>query len=113
MFAWGYGQFDTLSPLCILELYVTFSCDIQLLLYMAFSIWHFVCAQEMTELQDLLEGCEEEGDMKALAREEQKGCYQEMQHMQRSILGALVPKDSADKHSAILEVRAGKLGGVA
>lgn len=38
--------------------------------------------QEIAELQELLEGCKEEGDMRNLAREEQKSCYQELQHIQ-------------------------------
>lgn len=37
---------------------------------------------EMTELQELVESCEEEGDMKDLARKEQKSCYKELQHIE-------------------------------
>jgi hypothetical protein len=38
----------------------------------------------MTELQELLEGCEEAGGMEALAREEQNACYNELQQVQVS-----------------------------
>lgn len=65
--------------------------------------------KEMTELQELLEGSEE-GEMKNLAREDLKNCNDTMEWIQKSILGALIPKDSADKNSAILEVRAGAGG---
>ena len=43
---------------------------------------HLPSLQEVAELQELLEGCTEEGGMKTLAREEQKSCYQEIQCIQ-------------------------------
>lgn len=63
---------------------------------------------EMRELEELL-GSQEEG-LKALAHEEQRSCSAEIQSIEKSLIRALVPRDEADTHSAILEVRAGAGG---
>ena len=59
----------------------------------------------MTELVGMLD----HEEMKQLAGQEIHVCKSRMMKLQEDIKDALVPKDEADGHAAIIEIRAGKL----
>ncbi|XP_064382352.1 peptide chain release factor 1-like isoform X2 [Halichondria panicea] len=65
-------------------------------------------SEEIGELQHL---CSEVGDMKQLAQEELRQCNRELEQIKTLLIESVLPRDEADNHSAILEVRAGA-GGV-
>jgi len=48
--------------------------------------------------------------MKELVRAEEQQCKREIDELEASLVRTLLPQDEADKHSAILEVRAGAGG---
>ena len=48
-------------------------------------------------------------EMKQLAEQEIQVCKNRMMKLQEDIKDALVPKDEADGHAAIVEIRAGEL----
>ena len=47
-------------------------------------------------------------EMKQLAGEEIHVCKRQLMKLQEDIKDALTPKDEADEHAAIVEIRAGK-----
>ena len=46
--------------------------------------------------------------LEELADEERQFCEAEIERLETSLVDALIPRDEADEHSAVLEVRAGE-----
>lgn len=51
---------------------------------------------------------QEDGELAEVANEELHSCRSEIEKVQESLVLALIPRDKADSHSAVLEVRAGQ-----
>ena len=51
----------------------------------------------------------EHDEMRQLAGQEIQTCKSQLMTLQDDIKDALIPKDEADEHAAIVEIRAGKL----
>ena len=49
----------------------------------------------------------EPGELEELVLEELSFCREEIEKLEALLIDALVPKDKADQHSAVLELRAG------
>ena len=60
--------------------------------------------QELTELTGMME----HDEMKQLAGQEIQVCKSQLMKVQGDIREALTPKDEADEHGAIVEIRAGE-----
>jgi peptide chain release factor 1 len=65
---------------------------------------------DLDELFNLLSSSSNDEDMLEMAREEHQGLTETLQRIEKDIVTELVPKDSADEGSAILEIRAGAGG---
>ncbi|KAG2187883.1 hypothetical protein INT44_000633 [Umbelopsis vinacea] len=65
---------------------------------------------DLDELFNLLSSSSNDEDMLEMAREEHQGLSETLQRIEMDIVTELVPKDSADEGSAILEIRAGAGG---
>ncbi|KAI8576648.1 hypothetical protein K450DRAFT_256044 [Umbelopsis ramanniana AG] len=65
---------------------------------------------DLDELFNLLSSSSNDEDMLEMAREEHQGLTETLQRIEMDIVTELVPKDSADEGSAILEIRAGAGG---
>ena len=46
--------------------------------------------------------------LEELADEERQLCEAEIERLETSLVDALIPRDEADEHSAVLEIRAGE-----
>lgn len=57
----------------------------------------------MTELTGMLD----HDEMRQLAASELQACRSQLTKLQEDIRDALIPKDEADEHAAIVEIRAG------
>jgi peptide chain release factor 1 len=66
--------------------------------------------QEIADLEALLAGGEADQDMRALAVEELAALRAALPEAERALAISLLPRDAADSHSAILEIRAGTGG---
>ena len=47
-------------------------------------------------------------ELEELANEERQLCLAEIERLETSLVDSLIPRDKADEHSAVLEVRAGE-----
>ncbi|CAO3668613.1 unnamed protein product [Umbelopsis ramanniana] len=65
---------------------------------------------DLDELFNLLSSSSNDEDMLEMAREEHQDLTETLQRIEKDIVTELVPKDSADEGSAILEIRAGAGG---
>ncbi|KAH8552338.1 hypothetical protein BGW37DRAFT_534111 [Umbelopsis sp. PMI_123] len=65
---------------------------------------------DLDELFNLLSSSSNDEDMLDMAREEHQELTGTLQRLEKDIIAELVPKDSADEGSAILEIRAGAGG---
>ncbi len=75
------------------------------------AIGAFKSAREsMEQNQDILEDPLSDSDLRTLAGEELEGLKQRFPSLERNLQLLLLPKDSADRSSAILEIRAGTGG---
>lgn len=64
----------------------------------------FFLSQELYELEQL---SQQSDDLGELAKEELQICHKAIKKLETSLIHALVPRDEADRHGAVLEVRAG------
>ena len=64
--------------------------------------------QEKCELESLTQHSEDE--LGELALEELSLCCEEIERLEASLINAVIPRDKADQHSAVLELRAGTAG---
>ena len=62
--------------------------------------------QELQELELLSQ--QKHSELAELAEEELSVCRLEINDLQTSLINTLIPRDKADEHSAVLEVRAGE-----
>ena len=70
--------------------------------------WHVpLLWQEETELELLIQ--QSEGELGELALEELCVCREEIERLKASLVDAIIPQDEADQHSAVLELRPGKI----
>jgi peptide chain release factor 1 len=67
-------------------------------------------SQDVTGLEAMLADPATDADMRALAEEERSSAAEILQKLEHDIRIALLPKDAADEHGAILELRAGTGG---
>jgi len=49
-------------------------------------------------------------EMRALAEQDIRLCKDQLEKLQEEIRVAILPKDEADQHPAIIEIRAGRMG---
>ncbi|SAM01253.1 hypothetical protein [Absidia glauca] len=68
------------------------------------------CTHDLSDLQDLLAGPDQEEDMLELAKEEYNDIITNIQGIEKDLIAELAPKDAADDASAILEIRSGAGG---
>ena len=61
--------------------------------------------QEKSDLEMLCK--QQESELVKLAEEELQMCCREIERLEYSLVNALIPQDEADRHSAVMEVRAG------
>ncbi|MGJ3647795.1 peptide chain release factor 1 [Sphingomonas sp. GlSt437] len=65
---------------------------------------------ELAVLADMAEGEEQDGELKAMAREEIDAIRAALPEAERRLALALLPRDAADERAAMLEIRAGTGG---
>ncbi|CAG8439451.1 1325_t:CDS:10 [Ambispora leptoticha] len=65
---------------------------------------------ELLEISQMIADSKNDQDLKAMAQEEYKRTKDQIRELERTIVTELLPKDSADEGSAILEIRAGAGG---
>ncbi|MEM8799935.1 MAG: peptide chain release factor 1 [Pseudomonadota bacterium] len=65
---------------------------------------------ELQGLDELIDDPDGDGELKSMAREERDGLLHDISESERRLALELIPKDSADDRSAILEIRAGTGG---
>lgn len=65
---------------------------------------------ELAVLADMAEGDEQDGELKAMAREEIDTIRAALPEAERRLALALLPRDAADERAAMLEIRAGTGG---
>ena len=66
-------------------------------------MWSYL--QEKSDLEMLCK--QQESELVKLAEEELQMCCREIERLESSLVNALIPQDGADRHSAVMEVRAG------
>lgn len=65
---------------------------------------------DLAGIESMLADASTDAEMRALAEEEQRDAKERLEKLEHEIRIALLPKDAADEHGAILELRAGTGG---
>ncbi|KNC78891.1 hypothetical protein SARC_08695 [Sphaeroforma arctica JP610] len=72
-----------------------------------------VLLQDVQELSSMVDSDDTDAELKAMAEMEVEEKTTELRAVEAELLRSIVPKDSADSHNAMLEIRAGAGGGEA
>lgn len=71
---------------------------------------HVQRERDLTAAHELLGAAGDDADMAAMARDEIDDATRELEHLQQSLLAALLPRDPDDERNVFLEIRAGTGG---